>query len=168
MNPQLKNPKFYMMIVTDIFVFIVALFLSYQIRFEFSYAQIDIQQIYSLLLWIVPMKFIIFLSIGLYRGMWRYTSVRDFWLLVQACFLATVLVMVIILTINRFEGYSRAVFIIDGFLTFLFAGGVRMFIRSFCALRGNQMANTYPSFNINLTKVLIIGAGDAGEKFYGK
>jgi FlaA1/EpsC-like NDP-sugar epimerase len=164
MNPQLKNPKFYMMIVTDIFVFIVALFLSYQIRFEFSYAQIDIQQIYSLLLWIVPMKFIIFLSIGLYRGMWRYTSVRDFWLLVQACFLATVLVMVIILTINRFEGYSRAVFIIDGFLTFLFAGGVRMFIRSFCALRGNQMANTYPSFNINLTKVLIIGAGDAGEK----
>jgi hypothetical protein len=42
MNPQLKNPKFYMMILTDVFVFIVALFLSYLIRFEFSFAQIDI------------------------------------------------------------------------------------------------------------------------------
>ena len=84
MNPQLKNPKFYTMILTDGFVFIVALFLSYLIRFEFSFANINIEQISVLLLWIVPLKFIIFLSFGLYSGMWRYTSVRDFWLLIRA------------------------------------------------------------------------------------
>ena len=55
------------MIFTDIFIFIVALCLSYLIRFEFSFAHIDIEQIYHLLLWMVPLKFIIFLSFGLYR-----------------------------------------------------------------------------------------------------
>jgi FlaA1/EpsC-like NDP-sugar epimerase len=164
MNPQLKNPKFYTMILTDVFVFIVALFLSYLIRFEFSFAQIDIEQIYGLLLWMVPLKFIIFLFIGLYRGMWRYTSVRDFWLLARACFLSTVLVMVIILVINRFEGYSRSVFVADGIITFFLADGVRIFIRSFYAVRGNRGADVYPLVNTRLTKVLIIGAGDAGEK----
>ena len=118
-NPQLKNPKFYVMIFIDIFIFIVALCLSYLLRFEFSLAHINIKQIYQLLLWMVPLKFIIFLSFGLYGGMWRYTSVRDFWRLAQACFLSTVIVMVIILTINRFEGYSRSIFIGDG-LSLLF------------------------------------------------
>ncbi|MGA3281834.1 MAG: nucleoside-diphosphate sugar epimerase/dehydratase [Smithella sp.] len=164
MNPQLKNPKFYTMILTDVLIFIVSLFMSYLIRFEFSFAQINIKQIYDLLLWIIPLKFIIFLFIGLYHGMWRYTSVRDFWLLARACFLSTVLVMVIILIINRFEGYSRSVFVADGIITFLLAGGLRIFIRSFYALYENQMANTYSSASTQLTRVLIIGAGDAGEK----
>jgi FlaA1/EpsC-like NDP-sugar epimerase len=152
------------MILTDVLIFIVSLFMSYLIRFEFSFAQINIKQIYDLLLWIIPLKFIIFLFIGLYHGMWRYTSVRDFWLLARACFLSTVLVMVIILIINRFEGYSRSVFVADGIITFLLAGGLRIFIRSFYALYENQMANTYSSASTQLTRVLIIGAGDAGEK----
>ena len=163
-NPQLKNPKLYTMILTDVFIFIVSLFMSYLVRFEFSFAQINIEQIYGLLLWMVPLKFIIFLFAGLYRGMWRYTSVRDFWLLARACFLSTVLVMMIILFINRFEGYSRSVFVVDGIITFFLVGGVRIFIRSFYALYGNQMANIYSSASTQLTKVLIVGAGDAGEK----
>jgi len=164
MNPQLKNPKFYSMILMDISIFIVALFLSYLIRFEFSFAQIDMAQVYTLLLWVVPLKFIIFLSFGLYSGMWRYTSVRDFWLLARACLLSTLLVMVIILTVSRFEGYSRSVFVADGIITFILAGGVRMVIRSYYAMRVNRGADVYPLVNTQFTKVLIIGAGDAGEK----
>ena len=164
MNPQLKNPKFYSMILMDISIFIVALFLSYLIRFEFSFAKIDMAQVYTLLLWVVPLKFIIFLSFGLYSGMWRYTSVRDFWLLARACLLSTLLVMVIILTISRFEGYSRSVFVADGIITFILAGGVRMVIRSYYAVRVNRGADVYPLVNTQFTKVLIIGAGDAGEK----
>jgi FlaA1/EpsC-like NDP-sugar epimerase len=164
MNPQLKNPKFYAVILTDVFIFIGSLFISYLIRFEFSFTQINIEQIYGLLLWMVPLKFTIFLFIGLYHGMWRYTSVGDFWLLARACFLSTILVMVIVLIINRFEGYSRSVFVADGIITFLMTGGMRIFIRSFYALHGNQMAGIYSSAGTRLTRVLIIGAGDAGEK----
>lgn len=163
-NPQLKNPKFYLMIFIDIFIFITALCLAYLLRFEFFLAHINIKQIYQLLLWMVPLKFIIFLSFGLYGGMWRYTSVRDFWRLAQACFLSTLIVMVIILTINRFEGYSRSIFIGDGVITFVLAGGVRMAIRSFYVVYMNNGAEIYPLVNTHLTRVLIIGAGDAGEK----
>jgi FlaA1/EpsC-like NDP-sugar epimerase len=164
MNPQLKNPKFYAMILMDIFIFIVALCLSYLIRFEFYFAHIDIKQIYGLLFWMVPLKSIIFLFIGLYSGMWRYTSVRDFWLLARACFLSMVLIILIILAINRFAGYSRSVFVADGIITFFLSGGVRMAIRSFYSARMNSTKNVYSAVNTQLTKVLIIGAGDAGEK----
>ena len=164
MNPQLKNPKFYSMILMDISIFIVALYLSYLIRFEFSFAHIDMAQVYTLLLLVVPLQFIIFLSFGLYSGMWRYTSVRDFWMLARACFLSTLLVMVIILTVSRFEGYSRSVFVADGIITFILAGGVRMVIRSYYAVRVDRGADVYPLVNTQFTKVLIIGAGDAGEK----
>lgn len=152
------------MIFTDVIIFIIALCLSYLFRFDFIFANIDFNKIGNLLYWIIPLKVFIFFSIGLYRGMWRYTSVRDFWLLAQACFLATVLVMVIILTINRFDGYSRSIFIADGIITFVLTGGVRIGIRSFFAVYGVQMTNINSSLRTNLTRVLIIGAGDAGEK----
>jgi FlaA1/EpsC-like NDP-sugar epimerase len=41
---------------------------------------------------------------------------------------------------------------------------VRIFIRSFYAALVNRGADVYPLVNTTLTKVLIIGAGDAGEK----
>jgi len=163
-NPQFKNPKFYMMILIDIASFIIALCLSYWLRFEFSFARIDVVHPFQLLPWVVPLKFIIFYALGLYKGMWRYTSVKDFWLLVQACFLSTGMVVMMILVVDRFEGYSRAVFILDGFLTLFFTGGTRLAIRSFYAMRANQMTNDYFSPDSPVKKILIIGAGDAGEK----
>lgn len=164
MYSQFKNPNFYLMVITDALIFIIALYSSYLFRFDFTFANIDFSQIGNLLFWIVPLKVLIFFSVGLYRGMWRYTSVRDFWLLAQACFLSTLLIMVILLAVNRFEGYSRSVFIADGMFTFVMTGGVRMAIRSFFAVFGNQMTSIHPSLMTNLTRVLIIGAGDAGEK----
>lgn len=164
MYSQFKNPNFYLMVITDILIFTISLYGSYFFRFDFTVANIDFSQIGNLLFWIVPLKVLIFFSVGLYRGMWRYTSVRDFWLLAQACFLSTLLIMVILLAVNRFEGYSRSVFIADGMFTFVMTGGVRMAIRSFFAVFGNQMTNIHPSLMTNLTRVLIIGAGDAGEK----
>jgi len=72
--------------------------------------------------------------------------------------------MVIILTISRFSGYSRSIFFIDGIFTFVLTGGVRMAIRSFFAMFGNQAMNVSSSLLSKTTRVLIVGAGDAGEK----
>jgi len=96
--------------------------------------------------------------------MWRYTSVRDFWLLAQATFLSSIIIIVIMFFLNRFQGYSRAVFAIDGVLTFLLIGGLRMTIRTYFNYYGDvrKPADSFPK--IHSKKVLIIGAGDAGEK----
>lgn len=163
-NPQIKNPKFYLMILMDIFLFIVALYSSYLIRYEFTFANIDIGQIARLLFWIVPLKMIIFLFGGLYRGLWRFTGLRDFWLLTRAIFLSTTLIMLIILFTDQFQGYSRGVFVADGIITFFLTGGIRIFIRSFYAVRMNAVTNGHQPVNAPRVKVLIIGAGQAGEK----
>ena len=95
-HPQFKNPKFYLMIVTDSTIFVITLIAAYLFRFEFILNQYNIAQIQNVLLWIIPLKIIVFLSLGIYRGMWRYTSVKDFWILGQACLLSTFLIMAII------------------------------------------------------------------------
>jgi len=152
------------MICADVVLFTVALCLSYLIRFEFSFDNIHVGQASSLLLWMVPLKVVIFMIGGLYSGMWRFTGIRDLWLLARACFLSTMFIMLIILFTKGFQGYSRGVFIADGIITFMLTGGVRMLIRSFYAVRVNQLTNTSLPVNARLTKVLIIGAGQAGEK----
>jgi FlaA1/EpsC-like NDP-sugar epimerase len=163
-HPQLKNPKFYLMIVSDSVIFVITLIVAYLVRFEFVLSQNNNAQIQNVLVWIIPLKIVVFLSLGVYRGMWRYTSIRDFWILGQACLLSTLLIMVIILYSSDFQGFSRAVFAVDGVLTFLFIGGKRMAIRSFFAIYTNpkRMDNPFPK--INFKKVLIVGAGAAGEK----
>jgi FlaA1/EpsC-like NDP-sugar epimerase len=164
MHPQLKNPKLYFMILTDVAIFVLALYGSYLIRFETLPEPFPTRQIFHLLLWIVPLKLAVFFFFDLYRGMWRYTSVRDFWVLARACFVSTVLVMLILLATKRFMGYSRAVFVIDLLLTFILTGGARMAIRSYFASRMSPDAIAQMPEKIQLTRVLIIGAGAAGEK----
>jgi FlaA1/EpsC-like NDP-sugar epimerase len=164
MHPQLTNPKFYLVLFGDAAIFALAHIAAYLFRFEFSLASLYLQQIKAVLIWLVPLKLIVFFSFGLYRGMWRYTSIRDFWLIAQATVVSSLLAMVIMIYLNRFEGYSRTVFIIDGVLTFLAIGGLRMVIRSYYSIYASSGVVSYSLFRIHFKKVLIIGAGDAGEK----
>ena len=161
---QLKNRNFYIMILSDAIIFVMAIVLAYLFRFEFVLDSNNTRQILFLILWMIPLKIIVFLAFGIYRGMWRFTSIKDFWLLAQACALSLLLVMVIILFAERFAGYSRAVFVIDGFFSFLLICGKLILIRTFFAFyTGTEsIANFFPK--LPAKKVLIIGAGSAGEK----
>lgn len=153
------------MIFSDAPVFALSMAAAYFFRFEFTLIQYDIRQLYNLLLWVVPLKIFIFFVFDLYRGMWRYTGVKDFWRLAQASLVSTLLVMAAILFIYRFEGFSRAVFLIDGGFTFLMAGGLRMAIRGYFARHERMRADYfYKDQPTHSKRVLIIGAGNAGEK----
>ena len=71
------------------------------------------------------------------------------------------------IVVNRFEGYSRAVIIIDGGLTFLFTGGLRLFIRLSCNgmdLKRKTGGHDAPVEKQEPKKVLVYGGGDTGEK----
>lgn len=97
-----------------------------------------------------------FLVIGVYRGIWRYTSVKDFVTFAKAVFLGSTLSVLTILFFFRFEGFSRAVFIIDGLLLLAALAGSRMAFKLFRQLLPNPMKGEG-------RKVLIYGAGDGGE-----
>lgn len=164
MKNQLKNPNFYLMLLGDAFLFAAALTFAYLFRFEFSLDAFYVRQLKQVLILMLPLKLCIFFLFDLYKGMWRYTSTRDFWRLLQASLTSTLMILAFILVFYRFEGgYSRAVFVMDGGLTFLLTGGLRMVIRTLY-LRKDRNGQAVYIPTAQRKRILIIGAGSAGEK----
>ncbi|MEK6732040.1 MAG: hypothetical protein AABY55_00275 [Candidatus Omnitrophota bacterium] len=104
---------------------------------------------------ILIIKFLVFFKFGLYRGIWRYVSVSDLVNIFKAVSFASIASALVVLFIWRFQGFSRAVFIIDWLLLFLFVSGSRVLERVYKEI--------FDQASLNGKKVLIYGAGDAGE-----
>ncbi len=165
-----KYPNFYIMLLSDVALFIVAFVGAYLLRFEFKLSPADRRQILAILPYLVPCKLACFYFFGHYRGMWRYTSLVDVWRLAQACLLSSLLLVAAVLYLHTFTGFSRSVFLLDGGLAFLLTGGLRLGIRSYCQAvktpRGIEIfaIPRLQKWDRNHKRVLIIGAGDAAEK----
>jgi UDP-GlcNAc:undecaprenyl-phosphate GlcNAc-1-phosphate transferase len=106
---------------------------------------------------LIVMNLFSFLLVGVYRGIWRYTSVRDFVTFVKGVGLGSILSILAILLLYRFKDFSRAVFILNTVLLFLAVAGSRMAFRLFRQLLPVKMQSE------GRRKVLIYGAGDGGE-----
>ena len=105
---------------------------------------------------LVVLKLFAFLAVGVYRGIWRYTSVADLVTFAKAVITGTVLSVVAVLLLYRFENFSRAVFVVDGMILFLGLVGSRMTFR----LIREFLPHSVPTDG---RRVLIYGAGDGGE-----
>lgn len=151
----------------DAVLIVAAHVLAYGIRFEFSIGPQYWRDIFTILPYLVSIKILTFYFFGLYKGMWRYTSLNDILTLGKATVLSSLILMSGILMISRFQGFSRAVFVLDGILTFLLLGGTRGGLRYLYQRRIIGGKETEPKFSEIKKKsipVLIYGAGDAGEK----
>ena len=104
MKMQFKNIHFYLMILSDALIFAAALILANLFRFEFYLEPFFAERIRLILIPVILLKLCTFFLFGLYEGMWRYTSTRDFWRLLQASAASTILIMALILILFRFEG----------------------------------------------------------------
>ncbi|WP_319409908.1 nucleoside-diphosphate sugar epimerase/dehydratase [uncultured Desulfosarcina sp.] len=105
--------------------------------------------------------------------MWRYTSISDLLNIIKAASLSSLIVIAAILLSTRFIGFSRSVFIIDWFLTILLISGLRLSVRLFyervskAELTPSAFLTLMKSFSKrkeNSKKLIIIGAGNSGEK----
>ena len=105
---------------------------------------------------IVFVKMSVFLGMGVYRGVWRYTSVDDLIVFLKAVVLGSVASVIVVLFAFRFQGFSRTAFLIDGCMMFLFLAGSRLAFRLFRQMLPISGAQ-------NGRRVLIYGAGDGGE-----
>ncbi|SMC42396.1 NDP-sugar epimerase, includes UDP-GlcNAc-inverting 4,6-dehydratase FlaA1 and capsular polysaccharide biosynthesis protein EpsC [Desulfocicer vacuolatum DSM 3385] len=167
---QLKNVNFYVIFFIDLLLFSLSLLCAYLIRFEFVMSPGMWDQYVHLLPLVLTVKSLSFLFMQMYKGMFRYAGLADLWRLAKAVAISTLVMLSGGLLLHRFQGFSRAVFLIDGVMTLLFAGGLRLFIRyifkEYMVHKGD--GNGLPLFNMNKDKtpVLIYGAGSAGEKLY--
>jgi FlaA1/EpsC-like NDP-sugar epimerase len=166
MFQRIKNNRnlFLMLLVDGVFV-AAAYILSYLFRFEGSFPSGTQRMIGQTMLWIIPVKIVTFHAFELYKGMWRYTSVHDLINIVKACAVSSTVVVFTVLGVYQFQGFSRSVFMIDSILTFLFISGFRVAIRFAFALPGNgSFAGLFHRNALPSKRMLIIGAGSAGEK----
>ncbi len=114
----IKNKNFWLILATDILLIVVAHAAAYMLRFPDigkSYA-VYCSQISSTLPLLILIKIPIFYAFGLYRGMWRYTSLGDLVNIVKASTLSLCVVVAAIVFINRFNGFPRSIFFIDALL----------------------------------------------------
>src|SRR6185436_19308869 len=91
---------------------------------------------------------------GCYRGLWRYTIVPDLLRLVRAVTIGVGASVLYLVFTSRFEGFSRAVFVLDWSLLVLLLAGSRVGFR----ILGERLRPRSAAGR----RALIYGAGDGG------
>jgi len=163
MKKLIHNKHLYYMLLIDAALVAASYFCAYLLRYDGQLPDFELRQIIHVLPYLTAMKLTCFFIFGLYRGMWRYTSLEDMKNVLKATVVSSLILVLAVLYIYHFQGFSRAAFIIDWLLTMLFIGGVRIGVRLL-------LTNNITSFWLLAKKgthdkrLLIIGAGAAGEK----
>jgi UDP-GlcNAc:undecaprenyl-phosphate GlcNAc-1-phosphate transferase len=143
-------------VLLDVVLIVLAYWSAYAIKFEpFSNSPA-----WKLFLRTLPVLVVVrlaaFLIFGVYRGIWRYTSMDDLMTFAKAVAAGSIVSLTIVLFKFRFQGFSRAVFAIDALVMLLLLAGSRIAFRFF--------RKVIPAVSSeNGRRVLIYGAGDAGE-----
>lgn len=155
--------NFWIVLLIDIVLIVAAHFLANLVRFDWHISW-RLPSILTVLPFLLVTKIPIFYMFGLYRGMWRYTSTADLINITKAVCVSSGFIIMSVLYLNRFEGFSRSVFFMDGVFTFLFL----------CLHRGTirylfQNKELMPWLNRDeettaKIRLLLIGAGAAAEK----
>lgn len=105
---------------------------------------------------LIVFKLFAFLFFGVYRGVWRYTTIGDLFIYLKAVLAGSAFSALAILLFYRFENFSRTVFFVDALLLFLAMIGSRLAFRMIRELLPLPHAP-------EARRVLIYGAGDGGE-----
>jgi len=104
--------------------------------------------------------------------MWRYTGLVDLLNVFKAVITSSAIIVTAIFLLSRFNGFPRSVFILDCLMTFILIGGCRVAIRLFLFEKdkGFQFVRQFlprptgKDLSKPPKRIVIIGAGDAGEK----
>jgi FlaA1/EpsC-like NDP-sugar epimerase len=128
-------------------------YLACWLRFDGDIPTRVLANFWSILPWIILIRGLTFLPLGLYDGLWRYTSVWDLSRIVVGVFVSSVILHFLVYQPFGPAGFPRSIAIIDSILLISFVGGVRLVRRIILAMQRSAEGQ----------RVLIVGAGDAGE-----
>jgi FlaA1/EpsC-like NDP-sugar epimerase len=132
---------------------VAASYLACWLRFDGDIPPTLIAAYLATLPWLLLVRGLIFVAFGLYSGLWRYTSVWDLTRIVTAVGTSSVLLYLFLYWPLGPGIFPRSIVIIDSMLLVCFLGGVRLLWRVVPSiLQRNERR-----------RVLIIGAGDAGD-----
>ena len=169
-KPRLKRPLFrrnlLILLAMDAVLILVSYYAAYLVRFEFSIPYYMKEAFSSTWPWIIVVKLAVFWFFGLYRGMWRYTSIVDLINVLKAVLFSSLIVITIILMAHGFYGHPRSVFIIDMILSLLTISGIRVTIRLYYARKAGM--RFFPGLHRPCSgdgrNLLVISDGATGDR----
>jgi O-antigen biosynthesis protein WbqV len=105
---------------------------------------------------------VVFLTTGLYRGVWRYASMNDLVAIVRAVSLSLAVFLPITFLITRLDSLPRSWLVISWFVLIFLLGAPRMLYRVF---KDQGFRHLLERNGHRRVPVLLVGAGDAAETF---
>jgi lipopolysaccharide/colanic/teichoic acid biosynthesis glycosyltransferase len=152
-----NRSQIYLML-TDAGLCILSFALAHYLRFDSLTGRNADRYLYGLLPWVVLIRLPIFIYCGFYHTLIRYISFHDIKTVVQGVAISSLfLICATFFWGQHITGYSRGVFIIDWFCLTTFLVGYRAGLKKLYLRYKNGSAPE------NTKRVLIWGAGDAGE-----
>ncbi len=146
--------------IFEVLLDVMLVVLAYWSAYALQFGPFSDSPAWKLFLRTLPVMVVVrlgaFLVFGVYRGIWRYTSMDDLLAFAKAVAAGSILSMLVILFKFRFQGFSRAVFLVDALVMLLFLAGSRVAFRFFRKVLASGVSP-------HGRRVLIYGAGDAGE-----
>jgi FlaA1/EpsC-like NDP-sugar epimerase len=144
--------------VHDVCMAAVAWVGIYWLRFNLELREPFVGDMWATLTWILPLQAAIFLSLGLYRGLWRFASLSDLQRIVLAAGLGAILIPLVLVMLKLQAIVPRSVlFFYPIVLIFLMAG-------SRFAFRLWKEHRLYSPLEALGEPVLVVGAGEAGAR----
>ena len=74
-NRTTEKRRIYLIVIYDVVMIVASLFLAFCLRYDFRIPATSFTGLGVYLLWALPVKLSVFYLFGLYRGMYRYTSI---------------------------------------------------------------------------------------------
>ena len=163
-NSKKSRNKIKFVIVDAAFI-CISILLAFLLRYDFtlSYSSITaLKQVTPIVLFV---KLITFSIYGMYRGMWRYTSMSDLINIVKASTLGTMGYLSLFVLIYGIADFPKSVILIDYVLTSILLSASRASVRIyFSNFNQSQNKSSNNQFNRTRKKLLMIGGGGSSEK----
>lgn len=147
----------------DLVIIFFSLFLSVLFRFEFIIPPqyLELLALKNLFI-ILSLKIAFFTIFGLYRGMWRFTSIWDLFNIIKSNIFSTLCLVIAVGYLYGFNSISRSLFIIDFMICVALISASRLGIRIFFS-HILTFFNNEKSISTYKKKILLIGAGYTGK-----
>ncbi len=146
-----------LLIAIDMAAIVAAYLGAYFLRMNFQLTDAEGQAVLRALPIVLVVRSACFFKYGLYRSMWRYTSVGDVVRVIKAVTTGSAIVLALVVLLYRFVAFPRTLFVIEYFLLILFILAARFSIRLFHEIGREPQGSA-------LRRYAVIGAGDAGER----
>ncbi len=162
-NRNLDKQRRYLIVIYDVVMIMASLLLAFSIRYDFRIPAASYTGLGVYLLWALPVKLSVFYFFGLYRGMYRYTSIWDLVNVGKATVTAALIINSVFLVVPFFRVIPPSILLLD----FILTTGLIALVRFSVRLYFSQVAVTVPmrtKKQAGLTRLLLLGAGNTGEK----